>query len=64
MSLLYILLPIATLAILLIYYLLTRKTCGHEWKKIYSETMWESNVIVTVYQCTKCGKTKREYRPI
>lgn len=53
---------IIILAILL--FLMLRGKCRHEWKKLYSESMWESNVRVTVYQCVKCGKIKREYKPV
>ncbi|MEX0568325.1 MAG: hypothetical protein Q6363_004085 [Candidatus Njordarchaeota archaeon] len=45
-------------------FLLSRRKCAHEWKRIYSESMWESNVRITVYQCVKCGKIKKEYKPV
>ncbi len=43
--------------------LLHSRGCRHVWRRIHTESMWDSNVVVTVYQCVKCGKIKREYRP-
>ena len=61
---LYLLIVIIIALVAIIIYKLLGTGCRHEWRKIHSESMWDSNVRVITYQCLKCGKIKRVYQPI